>query len=186
MVSSLLQASSRNRGTRIPSFEELKHALCDQRGVKPGRSPTRLVCEQTFVNTTTKTVHVVHCRCAHLCSAYQSGKELEDIVWCDLAMQVCTLCGMPGACVACYHPECAEIYHVVCALFSVGYVNFGKKDPYLPCPACPRHTQVVLPNKKRKDEVLHTDESCWTDDIAFDSRVVTATDLRDPDENDGE
>jgi hypothetical protein len=130
----------------------------------------------------------VHPRCAHLCSAYQSGTELEDIAECELDMNVCALCGMPGACVACYHPQCKEVYHVVCALYSGGYVNFGQRDPFLPCPACPRHTQVPMSKKRREvgSNVLHVDHSCWEDGVAFDSRVVESTDLRDPDENDGQ
>ncbi|GET92777.1 hypothetical protein, conserved [Leishmania tarentolae] len=188
VVRQQLMKNSRNRGTQVPSFEQVKHDLSDRRRVPEGKAPTRLLCTHTFVNSTTRTVHVVHPRCAHLCSAYQSGSDLEDIVVCDLSMNVCTLCGMPGACVACYHPRCTEMFHVVCALYSGGYVNFGQRDPFLPCPACPRHTQVVVASKKRPEgsNVLHVDHSCWEDGVAFDSRVVDSTDLRDPDENNGE
>lgn len=213
-VKRLLVANYRNKGTHIPTREQLLDALCDRRprflletsaasspggGAGGSGGPTsssiRLTCQQTFVNLQSRTHHVVHCRCAHLCTEYQNGGNLEDIAWCDLPTQVCSLCGQPGAYVACYHPDCKELYHAVCALFSGGYVNFGKKDPFLPCPACPRHTQVILSHGKKggrgKAEggggVLHVDESCWDDDdIAFDSRVVAAGDLRDPDENDGE
>ena len=188
IVRQLLSKSLRNRGTHIPTFGELKLYLCDSRRVPPGKYPTRLLCAHTFLNGSTRTVHVVHPRCAHLCTAYQTGSELEDIAESELEMNVCALCGMPGACVACYHPQCTEVYHVVCALYSSGYVNFGQRDPFLPCPACPRHTQVPLAKKKREDgsNVLHVDHSCWEDGIAFDSRVVESTDLRDPDENDGQ
>nr|VDZ48903.1 PHD-like_zinc-binding_domain_containing_protein_putative/Pfam:PF13771 [Leishmania donovani] len=188
IVRQQLMRSSRNRGAQVPNFAQVKRDLSDRRRVPEGKVPTRLVCTHTFVNSATRTVHVVHPRCAHLCSAYQSGGELEDIVVCDLRMNVCTLCGMPGACVACYHPRCTEMFHVVCALYSGGYVNFGQRDPFWPCPACPRHTQVVVVSKKRPEgsNVLHVDHSCWEDGIAFDSRVVESTDLRDPDENDGE
>uniref|UniRef100_A0A0A9XZ74 Transcription factor 20 n=1 Tax=Lygus hesperus TaxID=30085 RepID=A0A0A9XZ74_LYGHE len=101
------------------------------------------------------------------------------MVLCDLAMQVCSLCGLAGATVACYHPDCGEMYHMVCALFSNGYVNFGQKDPYLPCPACPRHTLVKIRKRPRTPpnrdslsnstpfcngtddtEVLYIDQSC--------------------------
>lgn len=184
-VRRLLEASSRNRGKQIPTIEALKAALSDRRGVPPGKTPTRLLSQATFVDLVTKSVHTVHIRCAHLCTSYQSGKDLEDFVLCELNMQVCTLCGLPGATVSCYHPDCNEMYHTVCALYSGGYVNFGKKDPYLPCPACPRHTQVVV-STSRKQDVLLTDPSCWEDGIAFDSRVVESTDLRDPDQNGGE
>ncbi|KAG5466298.1 hypothetical protein LSCM4_01444 [Leishmania orientalis] len=181
-----LTKSLRNRGTHVPSFEQVKRDLSDRRRVPGGKGPTRLVCAHTFVNSTTRSVHIVHPRCAHLCSAYQNGSELEDIVECDLSMNVCTLCGMPGACVACYHPRCTEMFHIVCALYSGGYVNFGQRDPFLPCPACPRHTQVAVSKvKPGESNVLHVDHSCWEDGVAFDSRVVECTDLRDPDENDG-
>ncbi|KPA86245.1 hypothetical protein ABB37_00479 [Leptomonas pyrrhocoris] len=189
IVRQQLTKNIRNRGARTPTFAEVKRDLCDHRRVPPGKEPTRQYCTHTFVNTSTRTVHVVHPRCAHLCSAYQSGNELEDIAECELAMNVCALCGMPGACVACYHPQCTEMYHIVCALYCGGYVNFGQRDPFLPCPACPRHTQVPMTTRKRREEgsnVLHVDHSCWEDGVAFDSRVVESTDLRDPDENDGE
>ncbi|KAG5492680.1 hypothetical protein JKF63_01259 [Porcisia hertigi] len=187
VVRQKLTISSRNRGTQIPTFEQVKHDLSDRRRVPDGDAPTRLLCTHTFVNSSTRSVHVVHPRCAHLCSAYQSGSELEDIVVCDLQMNMCELCGKPGACVACYHPRCTEMFHVVCALYSGGYVNFGQRDPFLPCPACPRHTQVTISKRKRgSSNVLHVDHSCWEDGVAFDSRVVEATDLRDPDENDGQ
>lgn len=186
VVRRLLEASTRNRGACIPTVEQLRNDLSDRRPSVPGGRPTRLVTQATFVNMTTRTVHPLHCRCAHLCTSYQNGKDLEDIAWIDLHMQMCSLCGMSGACVSCYHPDCNEMYHVVCALYSGGYVNFGKRDPYLPCPACPRHTQVLISRKRREETVIHVDESCWQDDIAFDSRVVSATDLRDPDENGGE
>lgn len=188
IVRQQLTKSLRNRGTHIPTFAELKRDLSDCRRVAPGKEATRLLCTHTFVNSTTRTVHAVHPRCAHLCTAYQNGSELEDIAECELDMNVCALCGMPGACVACYHPQCKEMYHVVCALYSGGYVNFGQRDPFLPCPACPRHTQVPITKKKREDgsNVLHVDHSCWEDGVAFDSRVVESTDLRDPDENDGQ
>ncbi|KAK7195709.1 PHD-like zinc-binding domain containing protein [Novymonas esmeraldas] len=187
VVRQQLTRSSRNRGSHVPTFEQVKQDLCDRRRVPAGEAATRLLCAHTFVNSATRTVHVVHPRCAHLCTAYQGGDELEDIVVCDLSMNVCALCGMPGACVGCYHPQCTEMYHVVCALYSGGYVNFGQRDPYLPCPACPRHTQVVVPARKPPGSVvLHVDHSCWEDGVAFDSRVVESTDLRDPDENDGQ
>ncbi|XQJ31195.1 PHD-like zinc-binding domain containing protein, putative [Leishmania guyanensis] len=187
VVRQQLTKSSRNRGTQVPEFEQVKRDLSDRRRVPEGKAPTRLLCTQTFVNSATRTVHVVHPRCAHLCSAYQSGSELEDIVVCDLSMNMCALCGMPGACVACYHPLCTEMFHVVCALYSGGYVNFGQRDPFLPCPACPRHTQVVVSKKRLEgSNILHVDHSCWEDGVAFDSRVVEATDLRDPDQNDGQ
>ncbi|KPI90251.1 hypothetical protein ABL78_0633 [Leptomonas seymouri] len=188
IVRQQLTKSRCNRGAHTPTFEEVKRDLCDRRRVPPGKAPTRLLCMHTFVNSATRTVHVVHPRCAHLCSAYQSGNELEDIVECELAMNLCALCGMSGACVACYHPQCSEMYHIVCALYSSGYVNFGQRDPFLPCPACPRHTQVSVTKKTREggSNVLHVDHSCWEDGVAFDSRVVESTDLRDPDENDGE
>lgn len=189
IVREQLTKSMRNRGAQIPTFAEVKRDLCDRRRVAPGKEPTRLLCHHTFVNSTTRTVHAVHPRCAHLCTAYQSGGELEDIVETDLAMNVCSLCGMRGACIACYHPSCTEMYHVVCALYSGGYVNFGQRDPFLPCAACPRHTQVSIPTKPRTQSsgnVLHVDHSCWEDGVAFDSRVVDSTDLRDPDENDGQ
>lgn len=64
-------------------------------------------------------------------------------------------------------------------------MNFGKKDPYMPCPACPRHTQVVVSVDPNEIPVLHEDISCWDDNVVFDSRVVESTDLRDPDENGG-
>ncbi|KAG5466843.1 hypothetical protein LSCM1_01020 [Leishmania martiniquensis] len=186
VVRQQLTKSLRNRGTQIPSFEQVKRDLSDRRRVPDGKAPTKLTCAHTFVNSATRSVHVVHPRCAHLCSAYQSGSELEDIVECDLSMNLCALCGMPGACVACYHPRCTEMFHIVCALYSGGYVNFGQRDPFLPCPACPRHTQVAVSKRKPgESSVLHVDHSCWEDGVAFDSRVVESTDLRDPDENDG-
>ncbi|KAH8614245.1 hypothetical protein ERJ75_000775900 [Trypanosoma vivax] len=188
MVTDLLKNNSHNMGRHIPSMADIRLMLSDRRLTKDGKSRNRLVCAQHFVSATTRTLHVVHCRCAHLCSSYQKGTDLEDVVALELPMQVCHLCGMPGASVACYHPDCREVYHTICALFSDGYVNFGKKDPYLPCPACPRHTQVIvstsdavppIPTKSREPEWWEEDE------VAFDSRVVEETDLRDPDENGG-
>lgn len=186
-VRNQLLKSSRNRGLKIPTFAQLKRDLSDRRRVADGQIPKRLVCRQTFVNGVDRSVHVVHPRCAHLCAAYQGGAELEDFVLCDMAMNQCSLCGLPGASVACYHPQCTETYHVVCALYSSGYVNFGQRDPYLPCAACPKHTQVNISSSavKHIPNVLHADHSCWEDGVAFDSRVVESTDLRDPDENDG-
>ncbi|KEG08358.1 hypothetical protein DQ04_07381030 [Trypanosoma grayi] len=189
LVEDLLKNSSRNMGRHTPTMAELRHALSDRRRTKDGKPRNRLVCSEHFVDLRTRTVHVVHCRCVHLCSGYQKGSELEDVVFCDLPMQMCELCGMPGASVSCYHPDCHENYHTVCALFSGGYVNFGKKDPYLPCPACPRHTQVVVKTSKDTPVVScgRLDSSAWweEDEVVFDSRVVEDTDLRDPDENDG-
>lgn len=206
-VRHLLGANKRNRGAHVPTVEELRDALADRRPLRergssnggstpgaPRRRPTRLTCAETFVDLDTHTRRVVHCRCAHLCTAYQNGGDLDDHARCELPMQECSLCGLPGAFVSCYHPDCREMYHAVCALYCGGYVNFGKKDPFLPCPACPRHTQVILTyggnNKssgKQRGDVRHVDDSCWADgDIAFDSRVVAEGDLRDPDENGGE
>lgn len=186
LIRKLLSANRKNGGTHIPSLEELKLKLADNR-VRPHdkhRIP-RLLTLASFVNIETKTVHRVHCRCAHICTSYQQGNNIEDIVSCELAFNTCTLCDMPGATVRCYHPDCSEQYHSICALFSLGYVNFGKKDPYMPCPACPRHTQVELGKCSNSVAVLHEDSSCWDDEVVFDSRVVEATDLRDPDENGG-
>ncbi|ESL08684.1 hypothetical protein TRSC58_03610 [Trypanosoma rangeli SC58] len=187
VVKDLLKNSTRNMGRHIPTMAELRHALSDLRRARDGKSQQRLTCAQHFVDLRTHSVHVVHCRCAHLCTSYQRGAELEDVVFCELPMQTCELCGMPGASVACYHPDCHEKYHTVCALFSGGYVNFGKKDPYLPCPACPRHTQVIVTTSGKAPLLNGRSTSCWweEDKVVFDSRVVEDTDLRDPDENEG-
>ncbi|EKF31650.1 hypothetical protein MOQ_004509 [Trypanosoma cruzi marinkellei] len=187
VVVDLLKNNTRNMGRHIPTMAELRQALSDRRRRKDGKTRERLTCSEHFVDLRTRTVHVVHCRCAHLCTSYQRGAELEDVVFCELPMQTCDLCGMPGASVSCYHPDCHERYHTVCALFSGGYVNFGKKDPYLPCPACPRHTQVVVTASKKTPLLNGQDASSWweEDEVVFDSRVVEDTDLRDPDENEG-
>ncbi|KAH9601488.1 hypothetical protein LSM04_002643 [Trypanosoma melophagium] len=188
VVKDLLRNNTRNMGRNIPSMTELRYALSDRRLTKGNKQRNRLVCSAHFVDLRTRTVHVVHCRCVHICSGYQKGSELEDVVFCDLPMQMCNLCGMPGASVSCYHPDCNEMYHTICALFSDGYVNFGKKDPYLPCPACPRHTQVVVSTGNRTPvDCGKQNTSAWweEDEVVFDSRVVEDTDLRDPDENDG-
>lgn len=186
IVRRLLEANRCNRGTHIPLLKELISSLSDNRMNRNTRNLSgRLLSNATFVNVDTRTVHRVHCRCAHLCSSYQLGKSIEDIVSCDLACSTCSLCGLAGAIVSCYHPDCKEQYHSICALYSKGYVNFGKKDPYMPCPACPRHTQVVASSDPNEVAVLHEDVSCWDDNIVFDSRVVESTDLRDPDENGG-
>lgn len=188
----LLGCHNSRTGVTIPTFEQLREALSDQRrSVKAGskRPKSRLYCETHFVNTSTRTLHVVHPRCAHLCTDYQEGKPMEEMVGYSRAMNICTLCGGEGACVRCYHPDCNEQYHTVCALFSNGYVNFGKKDPYRPCPACPRHTLVSMDN----DHILGADgdrprreknENLWAEDVVFDSDVVEDMDLRDPDEHD--
>lgn len=175
----LLAANWRSK-IQIPTIEAIRGALSDNR---PKRIK-RLYTAATFVNMTTKTVHHVHCRCAHICTRYQRGSSIEDIVYYEMESSVCSLCGFAGAIVSCYHPDCTEQYHAICALFCGGYVNFGKKDPYMPCPACPKHTQVVL-GSSSDAPVLHDDPSCWDDQIGFDSRVVESTDLRDPDENGG-
>lgn len=185
IVRRLLEANRCNKGIHIPSLQELISALSDKRMNRRNQSPGRLLSNATFVNLDTRTVHRVHCRCAHLCTSYQQGKSIEDIVSCDLACNICSLCGLAGAIVSCYHPDCTEQYHAICALYSKGYVNFGKKDPYMPCPACPRHTQVVVSVDPNEIPVLHEDISCWDDNVVFDSRVVESTDLRDPDENGG-
>lgn len=186
IVRRLLEANNRNRGSKIPSVDELKIALSDLRwGAQRGSSVPRVTSKATFVNLEKKTVHRVHCRCAHLCTSYQLGKSIEDIVSYELSFNTCVLCGFSGATVSCYHPDCSEQYHAICAIYSNGYVNFGKKDPYKPCPACPRHTQVSISINPKEQNVLHEDESCWEDNIAFDSRVVESTDLRDPDANGG-
>ncbi|ORC92207.1 uncharacterized protein TM35_000044210 [Trypanosoma theileri] len=188
VVKDLLKNNNRNMGRYIPSMNELRYALSDRRLTKNGKKRNRLICSTNFVDLRTRSVHVVHCRCVHLCSGYQKGSELEDVVFCDLPMQMCNLCGMPGASVSCYHPDCNEMYHTICALFSDGYVNFGKKDPYLPCPACPRHTQVIVETPNGIPVVCgKQNTSAWweEDEVVFDSRVVEDTDLRDPDENDG-
>lgn len=186
IVRRLLEANNRNRGSKIPSVDELRIALSDLRcGTQRGSSGPRLMSKATFVNLEKKTVHRVHCRCAHLCTSYQLGKSIEDIVLYELPFSICVLCGFSGATVSCYHPDCSEQYHAICAIYSNRYVNFGKKDPHKPCPACPRHTQVSISVNPKEQTVLHEDESCWEDNIAFDSRVVESTDLRDPDENGG-
>nr|CCC93147.1 unnamed protein product [Trypanosoma congolense IL3000] len=188
VVANMLKKSTQNMGRHIPTMDELRSALCDKRQAKLANVRDRLVCKQYFVNVKTKLPHVVHCRCAHLCSSYQEGRDLEDVVALELDGQYCHLCGESGASVACYHPDCKEMYHTVCALFSFGYVNFGKKDPYLPCPACPRHTQVNVSNTTNKAPIVNPRAmpEWWEEDgIAFDSRVVEESDLRDPDENDG-
>lgn len=186
IVRRLLDANTSNRGSKFPTIDELKIALSDARWVSRRSSSTpRLLSKATFVNLDKRTVHRVHCRCAHLCTSYQLGKNIEDIVSCELPFNICSLCSISGATVSCYHPDCREQYHVICAIYSSGYVNFGKKDPHKPCPACPRHTQVPISFNSKEPAVLHEDSSCWEDSIAFDSRVVESTDLRDPDENDG-
>ncbi|EPY24904.1 hypothetical protein STCU_06946 [Strigomonas culicis] len=185
----LLGRNARRAGLPVPTLEELREALTDPRtparaGSK--RPQARLYCETHFVRKSTRTLHVVHPRCAHLCTDYQEGKPMEDMDGFRLAMNVCALCGGEGACVRCYHPDCNEQFHVVCALFSGGYVNFGKKDPYRPCPACPRHTLVSMDN----EHILGADgdlprggknENLWAEDIVFDSNEVGEMDLRDPD-----
>ncbi|SCU64358.1 uncharacterized protein TEOVI_000009000 [Trypanosoma equiperdum] len=188
LVADLLKNNSENRGRRIPSMAELRWALCDRRQTKSGQVGNRLVCAQYFVDTRTNSLHVVHCRCAHLCTGYQRGRDLEDIVALELPMQTCTLCGMPGASVFCYHPDCREMYHTICALFCFGYVNFGKKDPHLPCPARPKHTQVkhLLPDEAGPVTYAQSNSAWWEEDkVVFDSSIVETTDLRDPDENEG-
>eukprot|EP00796_Vickermania_ingenoplastis_P005309 gene5309-3811_t len=140
VVKRLLESNKRNKGGHIPELSKLRAALSDNR--RSGSN--RLLTNATFVNLDTKTVHRVHCRCAHLCTSYQQGENIEDFVLCKLPFSMCSLCNLPGATVRCYHPDCTEQYHCICALFCEGYVNFGKKDPFMPCPACPRHTQVVL------------------------------------------
>lgn len=186
IVRRLLEANTRNRGLKIPTVDELKNALSDCRWNSRRRTLTpRLLSNATFVNLDKKTVHRVHCRCAHLCTSYQQGNSIEDIASCELPFNICSLCNLSGATVSCYHPDCSEQYHAICAIYSNGYVNFGKKDPHKPCPACPRHTQVPIAVNPSEPSVLHEDVSCWEDSIAFDSRVVESTDLRDPDENGG-
>lgn len=98
IVRSLLTANRQNRGTHIPTMAELRHALSDRRiNTRVSKNQTgndkRLVCQSHFVNLERKSLHVIHPRCAHLCTAYQRGNEIEDFVMCELKMQICSLCG---------------------------------------------------------------------------------------------
>lgn len=97
-VRSLLTANRQNRGTHIPTITELCHALSDRRvhpslNKRQSGKDERVVCQAHFVNLEHKSLHVIHPRCAHLCTAYQRGKEIEDFVLCELNMQICSLCG---------------------------------------------------------------------------------------------
>ncbi|EPY32498.1 hypothetical protein AGDE_08635 [Angomonas deanei] len=181
-VEYFLSRHSTKQGCTMPTLEVLKNSLCDQRPDKKGK---RLYCTSRFVDQQSKTVHLVHPRCVHLCTQYQRGDRLEDVLQLEANLTSCTLCGQLGATVKCYHPKCDRTFHVVCALFSNGYVNFGDRDPFLPCPACPSHTHVPMNAKAAKNVVVGSNASVFEDNIAFDSRVVDASDLRDPDEGDG-
>lgn len=141
----------------LPMFEEVMNAVSDKRSLYQVLSsnpmqvtasgatappPVRYYCKVRVADLLTKTLHVVHPRCAHICTPYQRAQvALEDLSF-HKSMAQCDLCGMTGATVACYHPECKEQYHSLCAMFSMGHVNFGIRDPALPCPSCPRHVQV--------------------------------------------
>mmetsp|Transcript_73587 Transcript_73587/g.85489 ORF Transcript_73587/g.85489 Transcript_73587/m.85489 type:complete len:106 (+) Transcript_73587:3-320(+) len=101
----------------------------------------------------------------------------------------CSLCGQTGATVQCYHPECREAYHVLCAIFSNGYVNFGQRDPFLPCPACPKHTHVKCPDidaivepSGQLTSSRKRPRSVDGSSVSFDSSIVESGDLRDPDD----
>ena len=98
IVRSLLTANRQNRGTYIPTITKLRHALSDGRvstllSKKQSGKDERVVCQSHFVNLEHKSLHVIHPRCAHLCTAYQRGKEIEDFVQCELNMHICSLCG---------------------------------------------------------------------------------------------
>lgn len=204
MVKEMLTKSRANRGKYIPQFPELLQALADRRSLYTSTNTTssiapgggsggvgnisRYYCKARFVDLLSGTCHLVHPRCAHICEAYQRGQVTIEDIPLHMGSRVCCLCQGAGATVKCYHPECKEEFHVVCALFSHGYVNFGKRDPLLPVPACPKHTQVKCPTlmcrdenataadrKRRRDDEL-------SDQVLFDSSVVERGDLRDPDE----
>lgn len=162
----------------VPSKETIRALMTDKRTLIPEFEEDRIYCKTTFVNTVTKRLHRVHCRCAHLCSDYQLGRaKLAEVI--SMAfMNTCALCGEAGACTACGNPECDEMYHTTCAIFSNGYVNFDIRDPYLPRPACPRHTN---PNPSTNRSIrLSWIPSNGTE--AFDSACVHRHDLRDPDD----
>lgn len=199
-VKTQLTRSVANRGRCIPNVQELLTALSDRRAayVREGdglRLPgadsgtPRFYCKTTFVDIMSGTAHLVHPRCAHVCEWYQKGlATLEDIAMMK-ATHICTLCRGEGATVKCYHPDCREEYHVTCALFSGGYVNFGKKDPLLPCPACPKHTQVkppqveLLASEEQEARLGKRRRVEGADTIVFDSAIVQNGDLRDPDDD---
>lgn len=200
LVRERLSRSRVNRGQHIPPFADLVQALADRRllyqrlstsaGDTSSTPITRFYCKTRFVDLLSGTCHLVHPRCVHLCHAYQRGESTIEDVALHNSGRICSLCQDPGATVRCYHPECREEYHVICALFSNGYVNFGKRDPLLPAPACPKHTQVKCPTLACRDENItaadrkRTRDDEASDSIVFDSGVVESGDLRDPDEED--
>ncbi|CUG86299.1 zinc finger protein, putative [Bodo saltans] len=201
MVREMLTKSRANRGSHVPQLLELLQALADRRPLytntlnssggsssSPPPSVTRFYCKTPFVDIVHGTCHLVHPRCAHLCDAYQKGQSSMEDIPLYSGGRTCSLCQGSGATVKCYHPDCKEEYHVICALFSHGYVNFGKRDPMLPAPACPKHTQVKCPTLHCRDENItavdrkrRRDEE-QSDNVVFDSAVVQKGDLRDPDE----
>lgn len=165
------------RKVPMPTPERVRELMADRRTQLPDFVEDRFYCTTTFVNTTTKRLHRVHCRCAHVCTEYQRGDDLRTIVAMAFAND-CALCGEGGACMRCTNPECEEWYHTTCAIFSNGYVNFDIRDPYLPRPACPRHTNPN-PSANRTIRLAWVPHSGGE---AFDSAVVDRYDLRDPDD----
>jgi hypothetical protein len=189
-VAEILMNSSKNRGQYLPTQAELFHKLCDNRNFLKSDTltPVRHVCRKTVPDIDTKRHYIVHPRCAHLSADYQNRECELDRIRSSSMMQHCFLCDKKGATVRCYHPDCNEMYHVICALFSNGYVNFGADDPFRPVPACPRHTLVTPPTttRRRRRTESSTLDAKSTDEIAFDATEVLKGDLRDPDEDEEE
>jgi hypothetical protein len=172
-----LRQSSANRGAHLPSLQEIRSALSDRRAAyaSSGVMSERHYCRARFMDVIHGSLHLVHPRCVHTCAIYQAGQNLEDIVFLK-KMNFCALCQQEGATVSCYHPDCDKYFHVICAIFSNGQVNFGKRDPMLPCAACPSHCEVFIGGNRKR---LRADSP---EEIAFDSGDVRGM-LRDPDDD---
>ena len=187
-VASMLRLSRQNGGRNIPTQAVLYHSLCDNRNFvkSDAPSPARHICRRTVPDVKARRHYVVHPRCAHIADDYQQRvTELEDIRY-QASLNFCFMCNRPGAVVRCYHPDCDEIYHVICALFSGGYVNFGQDDPFRPVPACPKHAYVPVKSAKRRRtemSLLSDPADAHNKGIAFDATQVLAEDLRDPDDD---
>eukprot|EP00658_Telonema_sp_P-2_P042570 TRINITY_DN30587_c0_g1_i1.p1 TRINITY_DN30587_c0_g1~~TRINITY_DN30587_c0_g1_i1.p1 ORF type:complete len:141 (+),score=9.27 TRINITY_DN30587_c0_g1_i1:105-527(+) len=135
------------------------------------------------IRDSSKELHKVHCRCAHLACDYQTGSDMATTVL-NASMAECNLCGEVGATVACLHPDCKKRYHTLCAVLSNGHVDFDQRDPYLPKPACPTHTNPGV--KRRRPVLLRWDMDTMDTSVgtaAFDSAIVNRYDLRDPDDD---
>ena len=168
-----------------PTFKELRSEMRDRRAQIPGyrEDVHRLYCRATFVHPMTKKLHRIHCRCAHLAREYQAGSNISAVVI-NAEMADCSICGEPGATVSCVHPECKKKYHTLCAILSKR-VDFDQRDPYLPKPSCPSHTNPAV--SRRRPVTLVWESAEGEDSVgqsaAFDSAVVYRHDLRDPDDD---